>query len=102
MKLDEKTNVWEPDNSDRGAIFMGPSACQIWDLAMWANGRISGTIRGKDNQPLDDVTVRAFGFNEKGQRESTALRSSKTDATGVYTLDRLPEGDYEVGVNADT
>lgn len=36
-----------------------------------------------------------------GERESSALRTARTDIEGKYTIEPLPGGDYVVGVNAE-
>jgi hypothetical protein len=84
-----------------GSVLVAEKSCEVWDLSMWPHGRISGVVTSAAGEPLSGVTVQAFAFDKKGERESTPLKTGKTDAAGKYTVEPLPGGDYVVGVNAD-
>ena len=100
--LNNTTNAIEIDKEDPGSVVVSEKSCAIWDLSMWRNGRISGMVRSTDGSVLSGITVQAFGFNDKGEKDSRSLRVSTTDSEGKYTVDRLPAGDYAVGVNAES
>ena len=74
--------------------------CGIWYGSLWPNGTISGTVRGPDGRILRDVEIEAIELDKKGEPRSK-LRSFTTRADGTYTLEKLPEGSYLVGVNAE-
>jgi hypothetical protein len=101
MIHDPATDKWEPD-PDGTSIFVAESRCEIRNLSMSPDNRISGIVRDRNGTPLAGITVQGFEFDNKRQRESSPLRTSTTDAYGRYTLDRLPGADYAVGVNAET
>jgi hypothetical protein len=94
------TRTLEPDKSDPGSVIISKGSCSIWDLAMWPAGSIAGTVRDSGGKPLSGVTVQAFAFDSKNERESSPLRTATTDSDGRYTLDRVPPGPYAIGVNA--
>lgn len=102
LALNQSTNTFEPDKTGPGTVLISKNSCQVWDLALWPNGRILGTVRGTDRQPLSGVSVQAFSLDPRGERESSPLRSAASGPDGTYTLDRLPAGDYVIGVNAET
>jgi hypothetical protein len=102
MVLNQATNTIEPDDSEPpGSVLIGETSCQVWDLSMWPRGQISGTVTGVTGGPLSGVTVQVFAFDRKGDRESSPLRTGKTDAAGKYLIEPLPGGEYIVGVNAE-
>ncbi len=76
------------------------NSCEIRHLAMWPAGSIRGTVRGVEGKPVMGVTVQAFALDERGQRESSPLRTAATDVEGKYNIQPLPSGQYVVGVNA--
>lgn len=99
LVLNQKTNTLETDK-DAGTVLLGEGSCEVWNVALWPEGRISGTVTSIAGEPLSGVTVQAFAFDEKGKRESRPLRTAKTDARGKYEITPLPGGEYGVGVNA--
>ncbi|MBI4442443.1 MAG: carboxypeptidase regulatory-like domain-containing protein [Acidobacteria bacterium] len=101
MKLDKSKNVYVPDDSPRGTVFIGEKSCAAWDVSMWANGRISGTVRDQAGQPLEGIRVQVFGIiPERKIVDFAPLRIGVTDVEGQYWVDRVPPGPYVVGVNA--
>jgi hypothetical protein len=98
--LDQATNSLIPDESNPGTVLVNARSCEVWDLAIWPNGRISGTVQDRMGRRLDAVTVQAFPVDVKGSGFGYPLRTAVTDGQGRYTLDRLPGGQYVVGVNA--
>lgn len=99
--LNPATQVHEPDKEDRGSVDVPKGSCEVWDLAMWARGRIGGSVANREGAALVGVTVQAFAFDKKGARESRPLRTGVTDKEGRYRIEPLPPGEYEVGVNAE-
>ncbi|MGC4054447.1 MAG: carboxypeptidase-like regulatory domain-containing protein [Paludibaculum sp.] len=98
----KESHTLGPDATEpRGSITIGAGSCAVWDLSMWPQGRITGTVRNEAGQPLPGVTVQAFDFDAKGRRESRPLRTGISDETGRYRIEPLPEGEYVVGVNAE-
>jgi len=92
-----------PDSAgaNPGTVVLDAGSCEVRDLSMWPNGRISGTARSRQGELLSGVTMQAFGFDDgTAKRQPAPLREITTDGAGRYTLDRLPKGDYVVGVNA--
>ena len=102
MTLNPNTNTYEPDNSESGSVLISKNFCAIWDLAMWPNGKISGTVMGTDRQLLSGIKVQAFSVDDDGRQKSSPLRSAISGTQGVYTLAPLPEGDYVIGVNTES
>jgi hypothetical protein len=99
----EATKTIGPDETEpRGSVLIGARSCEVWDLSMWPRGRISGTVRSATGEPLSGLTVQAFAFDKKNKRESSPLRTGKTDDLGRYTIEPLPGGEYVIGVNAET
>jgi hypothetical protein len=57
----------EVDN-EQGIVTVGANSCEILDLAMWANSRISGSVYDNRGGPVDGVAVQAFSvFGRRGQ-----------------------------------
>ncbi|MBY0505796.1 MAG: carboxypeptidase-like regulatory domain-containing protein [Bryobacteraceae bacterium] len=100
MALNREMNRVEPVKDAPGEIEILGRSCQIRDLAMWPAGRIRGTLRGVDGRPIAGVNVQAFGFDERGERQSSPLKTGVTDSKGRYSIEPLPSGRYLVGVNA--
>jgi len=65
------------------------------DAQLERGGVISGDVSGPDGEAVGGVTIAAYQENGHGGWRRIGLASS--DATGNYTLSRLPEGDYVVG-----
>ena len=87
-----KTGYVAGPSPDRGTVLLSKNSCAVWDLGMWPNGKIAGTIRAHDRRAMGGVTVQAFGPRQ--------TRFAISGPDGRYILDRLPEGDYTIGVNA--
>lgn len=85
-----------------GGIEIPARSCKIRDLEMWANGRITGVIRNMNGRPLAGVSVQAFVYDVKNERQPRAFRTEKTDANGRYAVGRLPAGKYLIGVNGSS
>ena len=58
------------------------------------SARISGVVRDREGRPLVGVGVRATG-----RRNGNLTRRATTDASGMYTLRGLYEGEYEAGLS---
>lgn len=102
MVLNPATKVIEPDRSEpKGSVTIAPGSCQVWDLSMWPDGRISGVVTDRAAKPLKGITVQAFAFNHQGERESRPLRTATTDSEGRYSIEPLPSGSYVVGINGE-
>lgn len=101
-RRNEATGVLEPFREAPGEIEIPAKTCRIRRLAMWPEGSIRGNVRGVDGRALAGVSVQAFGFDAKGRRESSPLRTASTDSAGNYRIELLPSGKYVVGVNART
>jgi hypothetical protein len=102
MVLNPDTRVIGPDASEpRESVTIASSRCEIWDLSMWADGQISGVVTTREGKPEKGVTVQAFGFDHRGERESGPLRIATTDVDGRYTIRPLPSGSYIVGINGE-
>ena len=94
-------NVVKPDDSPRGTVLIEEKSCEVWDLGLWPDGHIKGTVKDKTGLPLSGVKVQAFGMDRaRNEFESEPLREAVTDSQGHYTVDRLPPGPYMIGVNA--
>jgi hypothetical protein len=103
MVLNKDTNAIEVDtNGPAWSIGIGERSCEVRNLSLWPQGKISGIVVGETGAPVSEITVRAFAFDGKGERESTPLRTGKTDAIGRYVIEPLPPGEYVVGVNAES
>jgi hypothetical protein len=102
LVLNKETSVLEPEKGKEGSVVLPAESCEVWDLAMWPDGRFSGTVRDRDGKSVSGVEVQAFEFDEKGERASRPIRTAVTDGTGVYVLGSLPGGNYVIGVNAET
>jgi hypothetical protein len=97
-----RNGVISPSEQDKGVVTIAAKSCEVWDLAMWPNGRILGAVHNAGGEPIADATVQAFPFDKKAKRESEPLRTAISAADGSYMLDRLPGGAYIVGINAET
>jgi len=91
----EFSDPWSP------SLRAGESGCEVRHLGLWPEGKISGRISGVDGKPVDGVEVGAYGVDVRGRLETRPLHSVKTNGDGDYTLNKLPAGQYVVGVNAD-
>jgi Carboxypeptidase regulatory-like domain len=89
-----------PGDSPRGTVLIPSLGCEIWSLRMWHNGRISGTIRDIEGQPVRAVRVQVFGIDTRNEVESLPLHDVLTDNAGHYQIDRIPPGEYVIGINA--
>ena len=57
------------------------------------SARINGIVRDREGRPLAGVDVRATG-----RRNGNLTRRATTDVSGMYTLEGLYEGDYELSL----
>ena len=102
MVLDKTSNKIEVDKSEPAwGIDISERSCEVRNLSLWPQGKISGIVVGETGAPVSDITVQAFAFDRKGERESTPLRTGKTDTAGRYVIEPLPPGEYVVGVNTE-
>ncbi len=53
-------------------------------------GIISGTVRDESNNPINGAIISAYDQNQK------QVSSAATDAGGIYSLKRLPSGNYKL------
>lgn len=98
--VNKATHQLEADRAS--GVSVGPNSCTLWDLSMWPDGRISGTVTNNSAEPLSNVSVQAFAFDKLGERRSSPVKTGTTDAQGHYVIGPLPGGPYVVGVNADS
>jgi 5-hydroxyisourate hydrolase-like protein (transthyretin family) len=83
-----------------GEVEIRPKSCLIRDFSMWPDGSVRGTVRGLDGKPIASLPVQVFGFDRRGELESSPLQTATTDSEGQYKAQPLPAGRYIVGVNA--
>ncbi len=72
------------------ANFTGADA-MLQRAATNTRGRISGKVRKADGTALADIRVQVYQAST-----GNAVGSNNTDATGAYTVDALPAGNYQV------
>ncbi len=100
--LNKQAHTIVPDDSEpRGSITLTAGSCYMWDLALFADGGISGVVTDTKGTPLAGVEVQGFLLDEKNKMESFPMKVAKTDERGRYTLAPLPGGGFVVGVNAE-
>jgi hypothetical protein len=61
---------------------------------------IRGTVKDSDGKPVAGIRVAAYAI-EQGRPQRVSVRSAFTDREGNYEFQRLDNGTYIVGVNAD-
>jgi hypothetical protein len=98
-RINLETKSVETDRRKLSAVSVREASCAVRDLSMWANGRISGKVTNQAGTSLTGVTVQAFSFDKRGERESRPIQTATTDGEGRYLIQPLPAGDYVVGVN---
>ncbi|MGC4054041.1 MAG: carboxypeptidase-like regulatory domain-containing protein [Paludibaculum sp.] len=81
------------------AVALDPGSCEVWDLALWPRGRISGTVSFPGGQPVSGVLVQAFELYSQDWRHSKPMRAARTDATGRYEIEPLPGSSYVIAVD---
>lgn len=79
------------DFSLRLELILGEGEERFIDDRLTASARINGVVLDREGRPLAGVDVRATG-----RRNSNLTRRATTDASGMYTLVGLYEGDYEL------
>ena len=79
------------DYSLRLAFTLDENEERYIDDRLTPSGRIRGIVRDREGLPLVGVDVRATG-----RRNGNLTRRATTDASGMYTLTGLYEGEYEV------
>jgi len=85
MTLSRETNRIVPEITGRSR--------EIRDMAMWPAGSIQGTVRRLGGKPLEGVIIQAFGFDRRGECESSPLRTATTDSfREVQQQDRSGRG----------
>ncbi|MGD2017240.1 MAG: carboxypeptidase regulatory-like domain-containing protein [Planctomycetota bacterium] len=77
------------DYSLRVALTLGEGEERFIDDRLTPSARINGVVRDREGRPLAGVDVRATG-----RRNGNLTRRATTDASGMYTLVGLYEGDY--------
>ncbi|HYO82507.1 MAG TPA: hypothetical protein VES20_13980 [Bryobacteraceae bacterium] len=79
--MNKQTNSVGPDDSEvPGSVIVRERTCVDRDLSLWPDGRIAGPVTNASGTPLNRVTVQAFAFDARGERESRPLRTAQTDA----------------------
>lgn len=79
------------DYSLRLAFTLDEDEERYIDDRLTPSGRIRGIVHDREGLPLVGVDVRATG-----RRNGNLTRRATTDASGIYTLTGLYEGEYEV------
>ena len=77
------------DYSLRVTLTLGEGEERFIDDRLTPSARINGVVRDREGRPLAGVDVRATG-----RRNGNLTRRATTDASGMYTLVGLYEGDY--------
>lgn len=78
---------------------LAAGSCEVWDLALWPRGRISGRVSFPDGQPVAGILVQAVESYSQDWRTSTPMRTARTDASGRYWIEPLPGSDYVVSAD---
>lgn len=95
------------DDGNKEEVGVPAAGCEIRDLGMTPAGRISGTVRYRDGQPVKGVKVAAFEIEpakagKQGKEPaSSPFASAVTREDGSYEIQPLPPGKYIVGVNGN-
>ena len=74
---------------------------EVGEIVLANAGQISGMVRSsKDNTPIPDarVTATQVVLTDSSTQMPLPVRITRTNATGSYTLDGLPVGDYLVTI----
>ncbi|QOY87202.1 carboxypeptidase-like regulatory domain-containing protein [Paludibaculum fermentans] len=81
------------------SVPLAAGSCEVWDLALWPRGRISGQVSFPDGQPVAGILVQAVESYSQDWRKSKPMRTARTDAAGRYLIEPLPGSDYVVSVD---
>ncbi|MGJ5815831.1 carboxypeptidase regulatory-like domain-containing protein [Paludibaculum fermentans] len=81
------------------SVPLAAGSCEVWDLALWPRGRISGKVSFPDGRPVAGVLVQAVESYSQDWKTSKPMRTARTDAAGRYLIEPLPGSDYVVAVN---
>ena len=84
-------------SKDEYKIEVQSRSCAQQDIGMWTSSRISGRLFSPDGKPMEGMPV---SIEYASESESSArILPSETDATGRFEFQKVPPGDYVVGVN---
>ncbi len=81
------------------SVPLAAGSCEVWDLALWPRGRISGQVCFPDGQPVAGVLVQAVESYRPDWRKSKPMRTARTDAAGRYLIEPLPGSGYVVSAD---
>jgi Carboxypeptidase regulatory-like domain len=79
-------------------IEVQPRSCAQQDIGMWTASRISGRVFDPDGKPMEGMPVSIEYASESASASSRVL-PSETDANGKFEFQKVPPGDYVLGVN---
>ncbi len=79
-------------------IEVQPRSCAQQDIGMWTASRISGRVFSPDGKPMEGMPV---SIEYASESESARILPSETEATGRFKFQKVPPGEYVVGVNLE-
>jgi hypothetical protein len=73
--------------------------CEVHDLNLWPDGKLSGKVTGQDGRPVKGVEVEVFQVPPADWHIAPFfLRATTTNEDGSYELRPVPDGEFIVGI----
>jgi len=94
-RVTAKLNGYSPSQSEYTANVEAAS-CSEQNIGMWTDSHISGTIYWENGKPARDIPVQII---RAACEDCLPREPVKTDAKGRYEFQKIPRGEYIVGVN---
>ncbi len=77
---------------------MDPESCGEIAVTVRPNGHITGRVVTPDGAPIAHVSVKSGDARDVGRLASSYGKSARTDALGRFQLEKLPPGQYALGL----
>jgi hypothetical protein len=93
--------VLAPYESKQGTTVVEspPTGCAAVNFDMIAQGRIEGRLLDHSGNAAAGINVEIRRLTKDGKYLDSAQKRAKTDIAGHYVFEKLPSGDFKIGVN---
>jgi hypothetical protein len=93
-----KADISDGQNSHfESTVNVVDRGCAAWDFYLYVNGQISGRVFDEKGNPLPNIRVDIISAKDAQDLSPKGIWGY-TDKDGGYKIDRLPPGDYYLGV----